>query len=218
MAAAADIGGGPRITLYLNRNGVLEPTNNFFALDENFRGGLRIALADIDGDHHADLIVAGGPGAGPRVATYDGTTLTEFQTPQRLFDDFFAMDPDTRLGMFVAAGDLDGDGVAEIAVSSDFGGGPRILIFNGESLLHDAPVCVADFFAGDPNSRGGARIAIRDVSPSVEGIDLELIVGDGPTAGSSVRVYSGMAVMIGSASPLVTSELLPGYLGGVFVA
>lgn len=61
VAVAADIGGGPRITLYLNRNGVLEPTNNFFALDENFRGGLRIALADIDGDHHADLIVAGGP-------------------------------------------------------------------------------------------------------------------------------------------------------------
>lgn len=219
VAVAADIGGGPRITLYLNRNGVLEATNNFFALDENFRGGLRIALADIDGDHHADLIVVGGPGAGPRVATYDGTTLTEFQTPQRLFDDFFAMDPDTRLGLFVAAGDLDGDGIAEIAVSSDFGGGPRILIFNGESLLDNDPECIADFYAGDPNSRGGARIAIRDVSPSVEGFDLELIVGDGPTAGSSVRVYSGYAAASGATpSPLVTSELLPGYFGGVFVA
>lgn len=80
-------------------------------------------------------------------------------------------------------------------------------------------MCVADFFAGDPNSRGGARIAIRDVSPSVEGIDLELIVGDGPTAGSSVRVYSGYAAIhFAPPTPLVTSELLPGYFGGVFVA
>lgn len=219
VAVAADIGGGPRVSIYLVKNGTLALTNNFFALDENFRGGLRIALADMDDDGLAELIVVGGPGAGPRVATYDGRTLADFHTPERLFEDFFAMDPDSRLGMFVAAGDLDGDGTPEIAVSSDAGGGPRILIFDGESLLHDDPERVADFFAGNPDARGGLRIAIRDVSPSVEGFGLELIAGDGPGAGSTVRVYSGNAtVTVPSPIPLVSTELLPGYLGGVFVA
>jgi len=219
VAVAADVGGGPRVTLYLNRNGTLVPTNNFFALDPEFRGGLRVALGDFDGDHLAELVVTGGPGAGPRVATYDGRTLTGFQEPQRLFNDFFALDPDSRLGLFVAVGDLDGDGIPEIAVSSDAGGAPRVLIFDGESLLNNAPYTVADFFSGDVDARGGARIAIRDVSPDAEITSLELIVGDGPGAGSTVRIYRGPSVLgVANPFPAMTSELLPGYLGGVFVA
>jgi hypothetical protein len=217
VAVAADIGGGPRVTLYLVKNGGLEITNNFFALDDSFRGGLRIALGDVNGDGLADLVVTGGPGAGPRVATYDGETLTDFQTPQRLFNDFFAMDPNSRLGLFVAVGDVNGDGRADIAVGSDFGGAPRVLMFDGQSMLDDDPEAIADFFAGDPNSRGGVRIALRDVTPSNEGI--ELLAGDGPTAGSTVRVYSAVSIIYGNdTDPMLTSEILPGYFGGVFVA
>jgi hypothetical protein len=216
IAVAADVGGGPRISIYLVRDGQLVLTNTFFALDETFRGGLRIALGDIDGDGYADLVVTGGPGAGPRVATYDGRTLTDFQTPQRLFNDFFAMDPNSRLGLFVAVGDLNSDGKAEIAVSSDVGGGPRIVVFNGTSFFNRELEVAADFFAGDPDSRGGLRIAIRDVS-SRDG--MELIAGDGPGAGSTVRVYTGYDIYFQpDPEPVLTTELLPGYLGGVFVA
>lgn len=215
VAVAADEGGGPRVSLYLTRNGQLELANNFFALDDAFRGGLRIALGDVDGDGRADLVVAGGPGAGPRIATYDARSLTGFQTPERLFNDFFALDPDTRLGCFVAVGDLDGDGFAEIAVSSDFGGGPLIAIWDGESLPTQ-PERTANFFAGNPDARGGLRIAIRDISVD-EG--LELIVGDGPGAGSTVRVYvAADAINDPNPAPLISTELMPGFLGGVFVA
>jgi hypothetical protein len=215
IAVAADEGGGPRVEIYLVKDGQLRLTNNFFALDDTFRGGLRLAFGDIDGDHHADLVVTGGPGAGPRVAVYNGTTLTEFHEPERLVNDFFAMDPDLRTGLYVAVGDLNNDGYGEIAVSPDTGGAPRVMIFNGESLF-TTPTEIADFFAGNPDARGGARLAIRDISPQP---GPELMVGDGPGSGSTVRVYSGPEVIVNpTPMPLVSSELLPGYLGGVFVA
>src|SRR6185437_15925666 len=154
IAVAADSGGGPRVQVFLTRSapggGIqLVPSVSFYALDPNFIGGLRIALGDVNGDGHADLVVTGGPGAGPRVAVYDGRTLLPGATPERLFNDFFALDPDSRQGLYVAVGDLNNDGYGEIAVSSDAGGGPRINIFDGRSFLFGAPVQVANFFAGD---------------------------------------------------------------------
>jgi hypothetical protein len=116
----------------------------------------------------------------------------------------------------VAVGDLNGDGKPEIAVGSDAGGGPRIAIFDGAALNQGDHLEVADFFSGDPNSRGGIRIAIRDVDG--DGVP-DLVTGDGPGTGSTVRVYSA-AEVIGDATPVpeVATEVLPGYFGGVYVA
>ena len=131
-------------------------------------------------------------------------------------NDFFALEADSRLGLFVAVGDLNADGFAEIAVSSDAGGGPRVRIFDGHGLAIGNPIEVSNFFVGDPIGRGGVRIAIRDVS-SDEGI--ELLAGDGPTVGSTVRLYSGLSVYQ-SAEPvlLFANEVMPGFLGGIYVA
>jgi len=216
LAVSADTGGGPRVRIYLTRGSQLVPTADFFALDPTFFGGARVALGDINGDGHADLVVVGGPGAGPRVATYDGLTLQPGHTPERLFNDFFAMDPSLRLGLFVAAGDLNGDGKAEIAVSSDVGGGPQVNVFDGAALLHGETQPVAEFFGGNPDSRGGLRIAIADVSP--ENLGIELITGDGPGAGSTVRVYSGPSIYSGPPRELFENEAFPGFNGGVYVA
>ena len=216
VAVAADVGGGPRVRIYFARGNHLEAGPDFFALDSDFRGGLRVALGDVNRDGRADLVVAGGPGAGPRVATYSGLTLLPGHTPERLFNDFFALDAGSRLGLFVAVGDLNADGFAEIAVSSDAGGGPRVSIFDGHSLTNGNPDEVSNFFVGDSNGRGGIRIAIRDVS-SDEGI--ELLAGDGPTVGSTVRLFSGLSAYQ-SAEPvlLFANEVMPGFLGGVYVA
>ena len=111
---------------------------------------------------------------------------------------------------------MNGDGFADIAVSSDAGGGPRISIFDGESLVHENPVEASSFFVGDANSRGGVRIAIRDVS-SDEGI--EFLTGDGDGVGSTVRLFAGYSIYQSAEPvPLFSNEVLPGFLGGVFVA
>jgi hypothetical protein len=37
--------------------------------------GLRVALADVNGDDKLDIVLAGGPGRGARVMAFDATTL-----------------------------------------------------------------------------------------------------------------------------------------------
>jgi hypothetical protein len=70
----------------------------------------------------------------------------------------------------LVAGDLNGDNVADLVVSPDQGGGPRVRVFSGEDNF--APL--ADFFGiADANFRGGARVAVGDVNG--DGVD-DLIV------------------------------------------
>src|SRR5262249_12811044 len=83
------------------RRGGWEPAVDFLAVDPDFRGGLRVALGDVNRDGIADLVVAPGPGGGPRVATYDGRSLRPGVTPVRLWNDFFAFEAGSRVGAFV---------------------------------------------------------------------------------------------------------------------
>src|SRR5438552_4479324 len=82
-----------------------------------FMGGVRVAAADVNGDHVADIVTAAGPGGGPHVRVLDGATGHESLG-------FYAYDSTFPGGVFVATGDLDGDGVAEIVTGAGEGGGP----------------------------------------------------------------------------------------------
>ena len=70
-----------------------------------FTGGARVATADVIGDGTDDIIVGAGPGGGPIVVVYSGATLAEVAR-------FFAFESTFTGGVFVAAGDTDGDGEA----------------------------------------------------------------------------------------------------------
>src|SRR5262249_48908280 len=99
----------------------------------------RIAFADVNGDGSPDLILAAGPGSPPLVTVIDGTalnanpdgTLTALQAlPASAFlAQFYAYDPRFQGGINLAAGDLDGDGVAEIVTGAEIGGGPHVRRF-----------------------------------------------------------------------------------------
>jgi hypothetical protein len=47
--------------------------STFFAYDENFRGGVRIALADLDNNGTAEIYTAAGPGGGPHVRVFNAS-------------------------------------------------------------------------------------------------------------------------------------------------
>jgi len=62
---------------------------DFFAGDPAGRGGVRVAVKDLDGDSRADLVTGAGDGAGARTAGYTGRTLAPGPTPPAAF----ALDP-----------------------------------------------------------------------------------------------------------------------------
>src|SRR5438067_1906235 len=64
-------GGGPHVIVYDQLGFVFR---SFFAYDPAFRGGVRVATADLTGDGLLDTITVPGPGGGPVVRVWDGHT------------------------------------------------------------------------------------------------------------------------------------------------
>lgn len=58
------------------------PLANFFAGNTENRGGIRVAIKNLDGDAKTDLVVSDGTGAGSRVTGYRGKDLAGGGTPE----------------------------------------------------------------------------------------------------------------------------------------
>lgn len=207
-----DKSGGPRVRVLdgLTANTVAD----FFGIEDvNFRGGARATVGDVTGDGRLDVIVSAGSGGGPRIAVWDGVSVSK-NTPIKPFGDFLAFEANLRNGASVTAADLDGDGMAEVIAGAGDGGGPRLTAFSGADLLQGQLNKIADFFIGNLDSRGGLRLALEDINDDNVA---ELFVGPGSGVGSRIRVYRSIDLL--SATPLPFQEMDPfgGFLGGVFL-
>jgi hypothetical protein len=187
---------------------------SFLGIDDaKFRGGARATTGDLNRDGVADLIVAAGFGGGPRVAGFDGKTVASNQ-PTRMFADFFLFEQTLRNGAFIAVGDINGDGFGDLIAGGGPGGGPRVTVFDGQSLLSNQYQVRANFFAGDVNNRGGVRVAARDLGQDKLA---EIATGDGPVGGT-LRIYNGANFESSlSPAPQFTIDVFPNNAGGVFV-
>ena len=155
----------------------------------------------MDGDGTPDTIFATGPGDPAQIAVVSGADdATVLVPPTAVFDGFTG-------GAFVAAGDFDRDGRAEIVVTPDQGGGPRVTIL---SLLPTGLTQRANYFTLNPDFRGGVTVAVglgADGRPT-------LTVGAGPGGGPRVRTFD-------AGSLAVLSDVFafaPDFSGGVYVA
>ena len=206
VVVSPDEGGGPRVRVF--RGGTFDPLADFLGIDDpNFRGGARAAIGDVNRDGLGDLLVSAGFQGGPRVAGYDGRGLTN-GSRVKAFPDFFAFEETVRNGVFIAGGDLDGDGFADVIVGGGPGGGPRVSAFGGKLLVEGGgAVRQTDFFAGEQENRGGVRVAVTDLEANGRP---ELVAGAGSGGGNRVTVYRGDAVAL-------AFDAVPGFAGGVFV-
>lgn len=199
FAFTPDQGGGPRVVVFsfLGNTAVLR--RNFFGInDPNFRGGARVGIGDINADGFADVAVAAGFGGGPRVSIYSGITLfVGTGTPQNLIPDFFAFTgtdvQNLRNGAYIAVGDVNFDGFADLVFGGGPGGAPRVFAISGflvaqNNVAAAQAVPLANFFFGDPNSRGGVRVAAKTAGL---GSKANIIAGTGENILSNVRVYFG---------------------------
>jgi FG-GAP-like repeat/FG-GAP repeat len=209
IAVAADIGGSGRVVvLAYSQNPTIAifppppPTFGFNAVasffgieDSNFRGGSSVAAADFNGDGKAELLVGAGFGGGPRVAVYNGASIAS-AVPARLVNDFFAM-PELafRGGVSIDAGDVDGDGRADLIVGPGFGGGQRTRVISGMDVVASnggtaAPL--ADFLLGGTDNGNRLGLIVSYEPPynsnpfggfTVFGYSTELIEGKLTIAG-----------------------------------
>jgi hypothetical protein len=222
-----DQGGGPNVVLFsLKPDGTLATPKAFFALgNPSFRGGARSAAGDLNGDGVPDLVVGAGFLGGPVVEVHDGKALAAGDFATLIGSGFFAFDgtdaQTLRNGVFLAAGDVNGDGFADLIVGGGPGGGPRVLVLDGKTLSTKGATAaqaapLANFFYGDGNSRGGVRVAATSVAGSTKA---DIVVGSGEGLASAVRVYPG-ANVTPAGEPTGFQDLDPfGQVlpGGVFV-
>src|SRR5439155_23337729 len=112
IIVSADAGWLPLVRVYHGAPANTLPTlaSIFLAYDNKFRGGVRVAAGDINGDGFADIVTAPGAGRGGAVQVFDGASL-------RMVDSFLPFGADYKNGIYVAVGDVNGDGVRDVIAS-----------------------------------------------------------------------------------------------------
>ncbi len=177
-------GVGESLNTFLGYPGV-GPTLTPFA---GYTGTVRTARGDVNGDLIKDTIFVTGPGTPIRFTVISGVDDTTVLVPPTAP---FAGSEGFAGGGFVAAGDFDLDGRAEIVVTPDQGGGPRVTVF---SRAADGTLTTVANFLGidDANFRGGARAAVGDVNR--DGTP-DLVVAAGFLGGPRVAVFNGTTVL-----------------------
>lgn len=122
---------------------------DFFAYSSGFKGDTRVTAGDVDNDGFDEIITGVGRSGNARVSLFelDGTRINSWLVYKRYYQN----------GIYVSAGDLDGDGVDEIVTGIGFGTGPRIRIYKPDGSKID------DFFAYSTANKGGVRVSVGNV-------------------------------------------------------
>jgi hypothetical protein len=144
LVTGAGPGGGPHVKVFAP-DGTLKAS--FYAYPSAFSGGVYVASDDVNADGIADVITGPGAGGTPQVEVFSGKDGS-------LLDSFYAYNPLFSGGVRVAAGDVNGDGHADIVTAAGPGGGPHARVFDGQTLNE-----ITGFYALDQTFAGGIYCA-----------------------------------------------------------
>ena len=131
-----------------------------------------------------DIVAGRGPGGSSEIRAFDGATGAQIRS-------FLTMPAGFAGGIFVAAGDINGDDHADLIVSADAGTWPVVKIFDGvtSGMLNN-------FNAFASNFSGGVRVAAADLTGDGR---TEIIACQGAGGTGEIRVFHGLnGVLLGS--------------------
>ncbi|MBU1149304.1 hypothetical protein KKI23_04410, partial [Patescibacteria group bacterium] len=173
LVSGTKAGGGPQVRVF-NQYGNL--VRQFMAFEDDFRGGINVAQADVDGDGQNEIIVSSGPGRSGQVRVFSSQGIYQ--------NSFTAFDLGFSGGVSIASGNLDGGTASEIVVAPMSEGGPNVRIFgyrDGQYLP-----TTENFLAYEANFRGGISVAVGDL----EGDGLaEIITAPISQGGPHLRIF-----------------------------
>ncbi len=143
IIVGAGYSGGPQVRIFKSDGKLV---GQFFAFDKNFRGGVKVAVGDINGgavNKKLEIITAAGKGGGPQVRIFDHKA--------NLISQFFAFNTNFKGGVNLASADMDNDGLAEIITAAGPGGAPHVRVFDNAKII-------GSFYAYDENFNGGVSV------------------------------------------------------------
>ena len=138
---------------------------DFFPFAEEFEGGVDVAVGNFDGDTTQDEIavsVRSGGESWVKVYRYneERTIIAEWKVFSGEGGGFDG-------GVYIEAGDLDGNGTDELVASVAGGGGPQFMAFNSDGTAVSPGV-----FAYDEEFYGGVAVAIGQTDATTESAEI----------------------------------------------
>jgi hypothetical protein len=99
--------------------------NKLFPFGKKYTGGLAVAIGDTDGDKKGEAIFGAGTGIVGEIIIYDGGL-------NKIKSRFFPFDKKYKDGIKIAAGDINGDGRAEVVAVQSKIKKPVVRVFDGK--------------------------------------------------------------------------------------
>jgi hypothetical protein len=199
VVLGAEAGAEPRVKVLDAKDGSV--VASFLAYSSTFRGGVRVAVADLNGDGTAEIIVAPGAGMSTLIKVFDldGNELDVYRT--KAYIGFSG-------GVFVATGDLNGDGRPDLITTPGSGLSSVVKVFRNrvQHMSAQKPYAFTKnplyaFLAFGNTFTGGATVAAGNLTGDSRA---EIIVGNGPGMGPRVRVFD-----VSQINPPVRTNLAP---------
>jgi hypothetical protein len=178
IISTLDSGTSSKIRVYDFKGKLINEFNAY----SNMNIGVNIAVGDISGDGKAEIVSSTKAGSGPQVRIFD--------MYGNLSGQFFAYDKDTRAGVQVAIGDIDGlrdRNKAEIITAPGAGLEPEIRVFNDKAQIQEK------FLAYDAKFKEGVSISVGDIN--IDGL-ADIITGAGPGGAPHVRAYNNRGLAL----------------------